>query len=226
MDEGVALISAAHPWYKRAWRWFRLLRLSPNSLETTGISIKEPHVSLLWNGTPDMQRRQEYYNRKWANIYAQRKTMNDDNEIEKEIQAKGLTAPRVALAHVEGCIAYEYYATGDVAFKETTCVIGPAYVAMEHADITALRSVTLCLLYLKNGFVVIGDSRPVSSENFNAELGRKVARQNAVSKVWMLEGYMLKESLYEEGKLGLTREQIDANMTAESDDPLGRPKTV
>ncbi|HMZ77661.1 MAG TPA: Gp49 family protein, partial [Rhodocyclaceae bacterium] len=32
-------------------------------------------------------------------------------------------------------------------------------------------------------------------ENFDAELGRKIARQNAVQKLWPLMGYALKERI-------------------------------
>ena len=34
-----------------------------------------------------------------------------------------------------------------------------------------------------------------SPENFNAEIGRKVARENAVDKVWPLMGYELRSKL-------------------------------
>jgi hypothetical protein len=50
-------------------------------------------------------------------------------------------------------------------------------------------------LVLKNGFTVIGESACASPENFDAELGRKIARTNAIDKVWPLMGYALKEQL-------------------------------
>lgn len=59
----------------------------------------------------------------------------------------------------------------------------------------ALDLLTFCVLVLKNGFTVTGESACASPENFDAEIGRKIARQNAVNKIWMLEGYLLKESL-------------------------------
>ena len=48
---------------------------------------------------------------------------------------------------------------------------------------------------LRNGFTVTGESACASPENFDAELGRKIARQNAVQKIWPLMGYALKERL-------------------------------
>jgi hypothetical protein len=44
--------------------------------------------------------------------------------------------------------------------------------------------------------VVTGESACASPENYNQEIGNRVARENAESKVWMLEGYLLKEKLY------------------------------
>lgn len=94
-----------------------------------------------------------------------------DQDIEKEIQDKGLTAPRVTPADIESVIVSEQYHV----FKGTTF--------------------TSCLLTLKNGFTVHGESACVSPENFDAELGRKIARDNAKNKIWMLEGYALRERL-------------------------------
>lgn len=58
-----------------------------------------------------------------------------------------------------------------------------------------LRLLTFCVLVLKNGFTVTGESACASPENFNAEIGRRIARENAVAKVWPLMGYALKERL-------------------------------
>ena len=60
---------------------------------------------------------------------------------------------------------------------------------------TALSLLTFCVLVLKNGFTVTGESACASPENFDAELGRKIARQKAVEKIWPLMGYALKERL-------------------------------
>lgn len=64
-----------------------------------------------------------------------------------------------------------------------------------HADgsiPTSLGLLTFCVLVLKNGFTVTGESACASPENFDAEIGRNIARQNAVSKVWPLMGYELR----------------------------------
>jgi hypothetical protein len=51
------------------------------------------------------------------------------------------------------------------------------------------------VLVLRNGFTVTGESACASPENFDAELGRKIARANAVNKVWPLMGYALRNQL-------------------------------
>lgn len=96
-----------------------------------------------------------------------------NDKIEKEIQEKGLTAPRVTPDQLEQVIVSEQYHV----FNGTTF--------------------TACLLTLKNGYTVIGESACASPENFNAELGRKISRENAKNKIWALEGYLLRSRLSE-----------------------------
>lgn len=57
---------------------------------------------------------------------------------------------------------------------------------------------TICNLYLQNGFTVRGESACVTIENYNKEIGEKIAYENAVDKVWQLEGYLLAEDRYRE----------------------------
>ena len=64
-----------------------------------------------------------------------------------------------------------------------------------HPHDIALGLLTFCVLVLRNGFTVTGESACASPENFDAEIGRKVARQNAINKVWPLMGYELRSKL-------------------------------
>jgi hypothetical protein len=120
----------------------------------------------------------------------------DDGAIEQEIRAKGLTAPRVTPQDIEANIASEHY------FTAAQGVAGSSFCA-EDADSappmlttnSPLHLLTFCVLVLKNGFTITGESACASPENFDAELGRKIARQNAVNKIWPLMGYALKEKL-------------------------------
>ena len=114
-----------------------------------------------------------------------------DTNIEREIQAKGLTAPRVTPADIEANIVKEVY------FTAAEGIAGHATMTGDRSKtVTQERTLlTFCVLTLSNGFTVTGESACASPENFDAELGRKIARANAVAKVWPLMGYALKERL-------------------------------
>jgi hypothetical protein len=97
-----------------------------------------------------------------------------DGEIEQDIQAKGLTAPRVTPAQIDAVIAREQYHVFDGS------------------------QLTVCCLTLANGFTVVGESACASPENFNAQLGREIAFKKAYEKIWALEGYLLKQRLHDQ----------------------------
>ena len=97
----------------------------------------------------------------------------DEQAIEKEIQDKALNAPRLAPELIDATIAKTQFHV-----FEDSCL-------------------TVCCLTLKNGFTVTGESACVSPENFNAEIGQKIAKENARNKIWMLEGYLLKQRISE-----------------------------
>ena len=122
-----------------------------------------------------------------------------DNEIEQEIQAKGLTAPRITPADIEANIASEHYFTAwegaQLAYWGDSDPEDPKPEEGEPAKDGPLSLLTFCVLVLHNGFTVTGESACASPENFNAEIGRKVARDNAVEKVWPLMYYELRSKL-------------------------------
>jgi hypothetical protein len=97
--------------------------------------------------------------------------MRDETTIEAEIQSKGLTAPRLTPALIDATIVAEAF----YVFPDST--------------------LTVCALTLRNGYLVTGESAAASPANFDAELGRKIARDNARNKIWALEGYSLRERL-------------------------------
>lgn len=100
----------------------------------------------------------------------------NEAEIEAEIQAKGLNAPRLTLAMIDDAILTEQFHV----FPGTT--------------------MTVCALTLRNGFVVIGESVAASPENFDEEIGRKIARENARNRIWALESYALRNRLSEQAQ--------------------------
>jgi Phage protein (N4 Gp49/phage Sf6 gene 66) family len=55
--------------------------------------------------------------------------------------------------------------------------------------------ITICLIGMKNGFVVIGSSAPADPQNFDRDLGRQFAKEDAIRQLWRLEGYLLRERL-------------------------------
>ncbi|MBG0642159.1 hypothetical protein I4P28_07255 [Enterobacter kobei] len=119
-----------------------------------------------------------------------------DKDIEQEIQAKGLTAPRITPQHIEGVIVHEMYLSPADRIHWTDSVMAHGNEQKEMI-LRSISCLTICVLTLKNGFTVTGESACASPENFDAEIGRKIARENAVNKIWMLEGYLLKQKLSE-----------------------------
>lgn len=122
-----------------------------------------------------------------------------DQAIERAIVSAGANvAPRVTPAGIEAAIVSEHYFTAEDG--RAGAIQRGAYEGRElpvdgDADIDALKLLTFCVLVLRNGFTVTGESACVSRENFDSEIGRKVARENAVNKLWPLLGYALKEKL-------------------------------
>lgn len=100
----------------------------------------------------------------------------NEQQIEAQIQAKGLTAPRLTPELIDSVI--------------------------ELASYTVLPSgkVMVCEITLRNGFTVRGEAATVSKENFNVEIGKTISLKNAREKIWELEGYLLQQRLYEGSK--------------------------
>ena len=101
------------------------------------------------------------------------KIMKNENDIEEEIQAKNLNAPRLTPDIIDSLIK-------EKSFHRLTDVL------------------TVCVLTLQNGFTVTGESACASPANYNKQIGEDIAFTNARDKIWPLEGYLLKQKLYEE----------------------------
>jgi len=99
-----------------------------------------------------------------------------ESTVEALLKLRKAWAPRLTPELIDAAIIKESY----LIFPETT--------------------VTVCCLTLVNGFNVVGYSSCASIENFNKEIGEKVARTNARDKIWDLEGYLLKQKLYEDAQ--------------------------
>jgi len=117
----------------------------------------------------------------------------EDQHIEAAIVAAGANvAPRITPTNIEANINSEHYFTAldgvDGRYRG-----GPEAQACRNAK--ELDLLTFCVLVLRNGFTVTGESACASPENFNADIGRRIARENAIAKVWPLMGYELRSKL-------------------------------
>lgn len=120
----------------------------------------------------------------------------NDQEIEQVILAKNLTAQRITPADLENSIAYEAYFTAEHGIEGAMARL--QLHQRNPGNITRLNQVTICVLVLKNGTKIIGvNTGPVSPGNFDAELGRKLARSNATDQIWPMLGYELRTKLAE-----------------------------
>lgn len=90
-----------------------------------------------------------------------------EQEREKEIQAKGLNAPRLSPADIDKVIVGRHF-------------FNPPGM-----------KTTICILELANGHEVVGYSAPVSKENFDIDIGQQRAFERAREQIWALEGYLL-----------------------------------
>ncbi len=113
-----------------------------------------------------------------------------EQSIEDEIQAKGKTAPRVTPADIEAEITHTYYINAGEAHRAWW----PDPTAADEAH-PSIDLLTFCVLVLRNGFTVTGESACASPENFDAAIGRRIARENAVQKIWPLLGFRLRDKL-------------------------------
>lgn len=120
--------------------------------------------------------------------------MNNDQSIEQEIQAKGLITPDDIEANIESEFYFKGW-YGAMRFVEKEGVPAENVVGSADKAKAALSSLTFCVLVLKNGFTVTGESACASPENFDTEHERKIARQKAVEKIWPLMGYELRTKL-------------------------------
>jgi hypothetical protein len=111
-------------------------------------------------------------------------------DMEQEIKAAGADkAPRVTIADIEANIDHEVY------FTAADGCVGCGMTAEQSLAPKSLQLLTFCVLVLRNGFTVTGESACASPENFDPLIGRRIARQNAVQKIWPLMGYELRTQL-------------------------------
>lgn len=116
---------------------------------------------------------------------------NPTQSLEAAIIASGAAvAPRITPEDVEANITSEFY------FTAADGVYGASGSRPNSVRAgTALGLLTFCVLVMRNGFTVTGESAVASPENFRPEIGQRIARENAIAKIWPLMGYELKSKL-------------------------------
>jgi len=114
-------------------------------------------------------------------------------DIDQQIENKASVAPRVTKADIDANIVAEHYFT---ARDGANAADGGGHPYHE-----SLGLLTFCVLVLRNGFTVTGESACVSPENFNADIGKEVARKDAYEKIWPLMGYELRSRVKLEQEL-------------------------
>ena len=137
-----------------------------------------------------------------------------DQTIEQEIQAKGLTAPRITPADIEANIASEHYFTASDGVDgadigrlreqnpDEPLTFEPLSQEAERISsngVTAkLQLLTFCVLLLRNGTKVVGvNYGTIDPARHDPEMGRTEARKAAIEQVWPLMGYALRSRLAE-----------------------------
>lgn len=118
--------------------------------------------------------------------------LTDEQSTEVAIRKAGKTAARITPADIDAAIVSEHFFTANDGVLATWPGFGHEPVVP-----AALSLLTFCVLELRNGFTVTGESACASSENFDPQIGRDIARKNAREKIWPLEGYLLKDRLYQ-----------------------------
>lgn len=110
--------------------------------------------------------------------------------LEKELAARS-TGQRVTLDDVNNAIVEEHYFTGSQG------ALGARIAGDSNGDhkSPSLALLTFCVLVLKNGFTVTGQSACADPTNYKQDIGERIARQDAVNKIWPLLGYSLRERL-------------------------------
>jgi hypothetical protein len=128
--------------------------------------------------------------------------MTELNESLKAAEAEcaaGRTAPRVSLADIEAAIADKFYIDGANLARGSLYSDGvvSSLAADQHIEkLPPMAHLTVCQMTMKNGFIVIGKSAPISPDNFNRDLGRKLAYEDCIRQLWPLMGYALRDRLH------------------------------
>jgi hypothetical protein len=141
----------------------------------------------------------------------------DDSVLAKDLEAAIVAAganvaPRITPEDIKANIVSEHYFTAaqgvDMSDPEMTDAKMPP----------SLKLLTFCVIVLSNDFTVTGESACASPENFNFSIGCRIARENAVAKIYPLMGHELRSKLKAQ-KQAAPATGISPNATLNTEDP-------
>ena len=140
----------------------------------------------------------EHWNPPRANLSPEVRDEMAKLVTEAELASKAV-APRVTPADLEAAIDSTWYFTAEQGCHGAAAAGTPYEVQPPVGAKSSLRLLTMCVLVLQNGFTVVGTSACASPENFDADIGKRVAREDALRQLWPLLGYQLRSTLFMEG---------------------------
>lgn len=125
----------------------------------------------------------------------------DSLETTDALGGRGATHPRVSLDDIKSAIRAEHYFTAAQAVVALGQPLNGDPITDDEGTVVGTRTpldlLTICILVLRNGFVVIGKSAPASPENFDEEKGKTFAREDAIRQLWPLMGFSLRDRLHQ-----------------------------
>lgn len=135
-------------------------------------------------------------------------------DLEAAIVAAGANvAPRITMDDIEANIKGQVFFTGAEGYKGSSGMDALGLIGG-----SSLSLLTLCVITLNNGFTVVGQSACASPQNFNADIGKRIAREDAIRQIWPLMGYELRSKLAAQWQ-AVRATDISPNATLHTEDP-------
>lgn len=97
-------------------------------------------------------------------------------------------APTLSLAQAQAVVATK---TAPRVTEESITAKIASVCYIQEGD----TGLTVCIITMRNGWMSTGISAPASLANYDPEVGKRYAYDNAFKPLWQLEGYLLRERL-------------------------------
>ncbi len=103
------------------------------------------------------------------------------------LSALGETHPYVNRPDLEAAILREHH------FTAAEACVGLGHPVEPHDP---LDLVTISVIVARNGFVVVGSYTPPTPDDYDPVEALRLAREDAVQKLWQMLGYVLRDRLH------------------------------